>query len=291
MKQILIILGIVLISLSSAMYAGESETFDFGFEIVNCSIINNTYNLNGLTLSWNGTNATISTVVNYQPDSFVVNCWVIKYKEVIQESTSSSSSSKKHYDIHDLIGSYTKWLRKGETITFELEDEHVLKITKINDHFILIEINSETIYVTLEVGEEKKISVEEEGVNDLFLKLIEIDGNKAKLTIERIQEVVHTDALPDPEVYPNVEGTVIDLIDDKDDQTPIDFTSPIPSKEKSYWYLYVLGILILGIGGYFIVIKLLDKYDEVDEETTDELDSNIIEKEVKDGKEFREGII
>ena len=77
-----LVLIVFSIAIVSSMYAGESETFDFGFEIVNCSVINNSYNLNGLNLSWNNTNATISTVVNYKPDSFIISCWVIKQKIV-----------------------------------------------------------------------------------------------------------------------------------------------------------------------------------------------------------------
>jgi len=94
-KQILIIMfGIVLISLVSAMYAGNTETFDFGYEIVNCSIINNTYNLEGLNLAWNNTNATVSTVVNYKPENFIISCWVIKYGEVEEYRSSGGGSSR-----------------------------------------------------------------------------------------------------------------------------------------------------------------------------------------------------
>ena len=82
-----------MISLASAMYAGESKTFDLEHEIVNCSIIGNTYNLEGLDLTWEDTNFTISTVVNYKPDNFMISCWVIKYKEEIVVSVSSSSGS------------------------------------------------------------------------------------------------------------------------------------------------------------------------------------------------------
>ena len=80
------------------MYAGESKTFDLEYEIVNCSIINNNYSLEGLNLTWNNTNATISTVVNYKPDNLTLSCWVIKYNEVIQSSGSSSGSSSCSYN-------------------------------------------------------------------------------------------------------------------------------------------------------------------------------------------------
>ena len=96
--MITIILGIVIISLVSAMYAGESETFDLGFEIVNCSIINNTYDLEGLNLSWHEKNVTILTVQNYKPDNFTISCWVIKYKDVIEEYTPRRGGSSCRYN-------------------------------------------------------------------------------------------------------------------------------------------------------------------------------------------------
>ncbi len=96
-----ILLGVLTLAVASAMYAGESKTFDFDFEIVNCSIINNSSNLNGLNLSWYNTNVTISTVVNYKPDNLTISCWVIKGEEVVEEhrrSGGSSCSYNKNFD-------------------------------------------------------------------------------------------------------------------------------------------------------------------------------------------------
>ncbi len=78
--------GIILLSFVSAfdynLTAGETFTQDLGFEIMNCSITNNHSNLDGLNLSWQDTNLTISTVINYKPDNFTIDCWVMKYGEV-----------------------------------------------------------------------------------------------------------------------------------------------------------------------------------------------------------------
>ena len=90
---IVIVLGVFLISLSTAMYSGETETFDMGFEIINCSIINNTYDLEGLNLTWNDTNVTMETVSNYQPDNFSISCWVKKYGGQADVSVRPSGAS------------------------------------------------------------------------------------------------------------------------------------------------------------------------------------------------------
>ena len=101
---------VLMMSLASAMYAGESETFDLEYEIVNCSIIDNTYNLEGLNLTWENTNVTISTAINYKPDTFTISCWVIEYKEEVKVRSysrgrsSSSSSPKTIYIVDNVSG-------------------------------------------------------------------------------------------------------------------------------------------------------------------------------------------
>lgn len=83
----LITLILILISITSAetIYSGSTVEIPLDFEIVNCSVINSTYNLEGLNLSWFEKNIIISTVLNYQPDNLTISCWVIKYEEVVEE--------------------------------------------------------------------------------------------------------------------------------------------------------------------------------------------------------------
>lgn len=78
-----IICVLIFIQLVSAetIYAGENITIQSDFEIVDCSIINNTYNLDGLNLTWDKDEIFISTVPNFKSDNFSVSCKVIKYKE------------------------------------------------------------------------------------------------------------------------------------------------------------------------------------------------------------------
>jgi len=82
---IFVLLGlIILTAIASATYAGETYTHDFNYEILNCSILNNSNNLDGLNLTWSDSIATINTVINYQPDNFTLSCWVNQAYEVVE---------------------------------------------------------------------------------------------------------------------------------------------------------------------------------------------------------------
>ena len=108
MKIIITILTIILsITLVSAIsfYSGETIEIPLEYEIVNCSVTNSTYDLEGLNLSWHDSNIVISTSLYYKSDVLTISCWVIKGSEVVKisppvhysfgggSSTSSSTST------------------------------------------------------------------------------------------------------------------------------------------------------------------------------------------------------
>ena len=89
-KQIVgIILGIAIINLASAMYAGECLPVDLNnmtsLDNVIYDVVGNSSNLEGLTIELNGTIANICTVPNYKPDSFTIIFIDNSTKEVITE--------------------------------------------------------------------------------------------------------------------------------------------------------------------------------------------------------------
>ena len=103
MKTI-IILTICLISLVSAqtIYSGETHYFDLTNQIENlqtvqCEIINNNSNLDGLNLTVSNTGYTISTLQNFKPDTFLVSCLLNGYKTVRSSSGSNSGGSNSCY--------------------------------------------------------------------------------------------------------------------------------------------------------------------------------------------------
>ena len=83
------ILLLIIIGLASAIFSGETYTNDFGYEIINCSIINNTYDLEGLNLTWGGSIVTINISINYQPDNFTLSCWINQSYEIVEVKKSS----------------------------------------------------------------------------------------------------------------------------------------------------------------------------------------------------------
>jgi len=92
---IISILSLFLLNLVSAsynIYPGQDLVIPTEDEIVNCSVINSTYNLEGLNLSWNEKNILISTDINYQPDNLTISCWVIKYGKKVEQTYGGGGS-------------------------------------------------------------------------------------------------------------------------------------------------------------------------------------------------------
>ena len=109
---ITIIVGIVLLSFVSAIYSEETliysgETFEkvFNYPIINCSIENNTYDLNGLNLTWVNKTATIQTQINYRPDNWTLVCLLNKS---YYSSSGGGGSSKKIIALEKCID--TNWV-------------------------------------------------------------------------------------------------------------------------------------------------------------------------------------
>ena len=67
-----ITLGILMISLASAMYAGESYSFQTNLTNPVYTVTGNSYNLDGLTVEFENGSITISTLSNYKPDNFTL---------------------------------------------------------------------------------------------------------------------------------------------------------------------------------------------------------------------------
>ena len=69
-------------SLTSGMYAGESMTFETNLTNPYYTVIGNSSNLDGLNISFENGNITISTVLNFKPDNFTIILFDEKTKEV-----------------------------------------------------------------------------------------------------------------------------------------------------------------------------------------------------------------
>lgn len=117
MKTIITIFTIILsITLVSAIsfYSGETIEIPLDYEIVNCSVTNSTYNLEGLNLSWKENNIIISTSPYYKSDNLTISCLVIKGKEIVEitppvhYSFGGGSSSKTNNKINNVTANATE---------------------------------------------------------------------------------------------------------------------------------------------------------------------------------------
>ena len=69
-------------------------------------------------------------------------------------------------------------------------ETHYVGVLSVSESSALVEVSSSPINSTLQIGEEKKFDVDVNGVYDLIVKLNSIEGNKANLTINYIQESI-----------------------------------------------------------------------------------------------------
>ena len=99
-NTIAIILGIFLIGMTTAIYAGDTYEHDFNYPIINCSILDNSLNLEGLNLTWNDSIAKIDTQLGYYPDNFTLSCWINESREIV---SGGNSGSKKITLVNDSV--------------------------------------------------------------------------------------------------------------------------------------------------------------------------------------------
>jgi len=105
-KTIITILGLALmigiISLVSAEihYVGDTFEIPTDFEIINCSVTNSTYGIEGLDLNWSGKNIIVSTSPYSSPNNLMINCWVIKGRNVVEKHYSSGGGGSCSYDLN-----------------------------------------------------------------------------------------------------------------------------------------------------------------------------------------------
>lgn len=83
-KQIVTtILTVCLISLATAIYAGETIVYETEIQNLTWKITGNSSTLEGLTIEHIGNEVIISTAINYVPDTFTITFYDENYEEVI----------------------------------------------------------------------------------------------------------------------------------------------------------------------------------------------------------------
>jgi|TARA_Y100000310_G_scaffold255224_1_gene262559 subtilisin family serine protease len=123
---------------------------------------------------------------------------------------------------------YTKELNKNDKIKFTFfdrgSDEHSLTLNQIGDDFINITIQSDPIKVVLGIGQSIKLNLTSPDYYDLYVKLEDIISNKAKITIQTINEQISGN----PEI-------IKEII--KDNETDKDFEEQTKEIKKNIKFL------------------------------------------------------
>lgn len=91
-------------------------------------------------------------------------------------------------------GGYTKDLSEGDKIKFTFFDvkasPHTLTVERVGEDFVDLTIQSNTIKLTLGIGQSAKLNLTSADYYDLYIKLESITNNQAKLTIQTINEKI-----------------------------------------------------------------------------------------------------
>jgi len=78
----------------------------------------------------------------------------------------------------------------GDTITFKLDGtDHSIKLTSLGATYAFLQISSDPILVTINVGETKLIDVDRDGTNDISIKLDRVEAGKAYFTFTKLAAV------------------------------------------------------------------------------------------------------
>ncbi len=138
-KQITIMLGIILaLPLVFAMYGGESEVIEFGFETDNCTIVPN--ETEGINFTFSNNQVLIEPAINFV-GRFDITC----YDWLTREEETESYGSGGYYtypwrnktevnETKDI--NYTELLDEIEEVTFD-DDEIIEEEDKDENHFQL----------------------------------------------------------------------------------------------------------------------------------------------------------
>ncbi|MFA5953136.1 MAG: hypothetical protein WC812_00935 [Candidatus Pacearchaeota archaeon] len=224
-----------------------------------------------ITCSCSGTDATSgvnSTSAGSTPDTsnggtYTYTCNVIDFSGNSASSTftytisgggSSSSSTtsnnfwnKGTFFISDsqFKESFSQELSKQQRFKVNVEFEsHYIGVVDLTSSTVTINVSSNPQQAVLIVGDERKFEVNGDEYYDILVKLNSINGEKANLTVQSINEFITQEQIIEEKEKEDSSKNL------KDIETEKTF-----NKLKGLWWLWVLIILILSVGGYFLFKK------------------------------------
>ena len=155
-------------------------------------------------------------------------------------STTSFWKSTHAISDEEFQNSYTKQLSKTERIRVSVNNEyHYVGVRELTETSATIEITSEPVQVKLEIGQDAKFDVTDDGYYDIYVLLNSITGGKAEITIKEINEEI-----PEGESVVSTTGEEV---------TPKEGGNV---EAKSYnWIYWIVGIIIVLIVVWFVISK------------------------------------
>ncbi|MBS3094865.1 S8 family serine peptidase [Candidatus Pacearchaeota archaeon] len=139
-------------------------------------------------------------------------------------------------------------MKENDRIKFtEKEQEHILTLIQIINNKTTITIQSEPLTFTLQIGESRKVNLDNDDLFDLEVKLNSIINSKANITIKQISEKI-----PQKNVLGNNQTSV-------NETNQATLKNPAIKKLLNIRNLIILGIIILIAIGFFLA-WIIKKY-------------------------------
>jgi len=142
---------------------------------------------------------------------------------------------------------YTKSLSAKHKVEFTVSSEtHYVGIKSLTASSATVEFASDPIEVVLDIGEDAKVDVTDDGFYDIYVILNAISNNKADVLVQGINEEI-----------PIIEGEEPSSIDTSGDVIePEEAPAPISEPESNLtWLWVVLGIIV--IAGVALIVHAL----------------------------------
>ncbi len=142
---------------------------------------------------------------------------------------------------------YTRMLQKGWKFKFQvMETSHTLELKKISKDEVTIEIKSDPQTVVISLGEEKKLDVTDDSIYDISVKLEDIVGSNANLTVKSISQEVPADNSGEPQTTPEGQSpeTQDDAINSPEGLPPMTYDK---SSDVSQWITAFVIIVVIVI--------------------------------------------
>ena len=107
-----------------------------------------------------------------------------------KKSFYSNTFVESNQELSDIV-SFNKQMKIKERVKLKVNSKiHHVGIKELTPSSATIEVASDPIEISLDVGEDIKIDVDQDGFYDLYIKLNSIEGSKADLTINYLSEEV-----------------------------------------------------------------------------------------------------